>query len=177
MARGGSLSGPSDGSVGHVSRGAQNAQTASQQSPRTVSVCEVFIKLASYDVVPHNNGIEDDKGVSRRLRSNAAPQPEHSLSLHSLDRDSEDTSNSRSSGHGRRGRPASPASCNNVIVVDAGQTLYIDAPVRAWTGRSRDGEVERDVDKQLTFPRVFEFENISYRAQTEVSTDCTIEML
>ena len=63
-----SLPGPTDGSIGHVSRDAQKAQTASQQSPCTASVCEGLIELGSCGRVPWNNGVEADKGFCRRLR-------------------------------------------------------------------------------------------------------------
>ena len=59
---------PTDGSVGHVSRGAQKAQTASQQSPGAASACEGLIELGSCDRVPRNN-VEGDKDFSRRPRS------------------------------------------------------------------------------------------------------------
>ena len=56
-----SLPGPTDGSVGHVSRGAQKAQIAFQQSPDTASVCEGLVELGSCDRVPRNNRVEADK--------------------------------------------------------------------------------------------------------------------
>ena len=56
-----SLPGPStDGSVGHVSRGKQKAQTASQQSPGTASACEGLIEQEGRDRVPRSNGVEAD---------------------------------------------------------------------------------------------------------------------
>ena len=62
--------GSTDGSVGHVSRGAQHAQTASKHSPGTASVCKGLIELGSCDRVPQNIGVEADKGFFRRPRSN-----------------------------------------------------------------------------------------------------------
>ena len=58
-----SLPGPptEDESVGHVSRGEQKAQTASQKSPGPASACEGFIELRNCDRVPRNNGVEADK--------------------------------------------------------------------------------------------------------------------
>ena len=50
-----------DGSVGHVSRGEQKAQTASQNSPGTVSACEGLIDLGCCDRLPRNNGVDADK--------------------------------------------------------------------------------------------------------------------
>ena len=50
-----------DGSVGHVSRGEQIAQTAFQKSPGTASACEGLIELGSCDHVRRNNGVEADK--------------------------------------------------------------------------------------------------------------------
>ena len=50
-----------DESVGHVSRGEQKAQTASQMSPGTASACEGLIELENWDRVPRNNGVEADK--------------------------------------------------------------------------------------------------------------------
>ena len=47
-------------SVGHVSRGEQKAQAASQKSPGTASACEGLIELESCDRVPRNNGVEAD---------------------------------------------------------------------------------------------------------------------
>ena len=49
------------GSVGHLSRGGKEAQTASQKSPGTASACEGLIELGSCDRVPRNNGVEADK--------------------------------------------------------------------------------------------------------------------
>ena len=67
---GSSLPGPptEDGSVGHVSRGEQKAQTASQKSPGTASACEGLIELGSCDRVPRNNGVEADKKKSCTCR-------------------------------------------------------------------------------------------------------------
>ena len=67
-----SLPGPTDGSVGHFSRGAQKVHTASQQSPGTARVCEGLIQLlvGSCDREPRDNGVEAEKGFSRRSRSN-----------------------------------------------------------------------------------------------------------
>ena len=60
-----SLPGPStDGSVGHVSRGKQQAQTASQQSPGAASACEGLIEQESRDRVPWSNGVEADRFFS-----------------------------------------------------------------------------------------------------------------
>ena len=54
-----SLPGPptetEDESVGHVSRGEQKAQTASQKSPGTASACEGLIELGNCDGVPRNS--------------------------------------------------------------------------------------------------------------------------
>ena len=50
-----------DESDGHVSRGEQKAQTASQKSPGTASACEGLIELGICDRVPRNNGVEADK--------------------------------------------------------------------------------------------------------------------
>ena len=50
-----------DGSVGHVSRGEQKAQTASQKSPGIAGACEGLIELGSCNRVPRNNGVEADK--------------------------------------------------------------------------------------------------------------------
>ena len=56
---------PTDGSVGHVSRGEQKAQTASQQSPGTASACEGLIEQGSCDRAPrNNNGVEAGRGFS-----------------------------------------------------------------------------------------------------------------
>ena len=44
-----------DESVGHVSRGEQKAQTASQKSPGTASACEGLIELGNCDRVPRNS--------------------------------------------------------------------------------------------------------------------------
>ena len=67
----GSLPGPlADGSVGHVSRGEQKAQTASQQSPGTASACEGLLEQGSCDRVPRNNGVEAGRGFSRISRGN-----------------------------------------------------------------------------------------------------------
>ena len=53
---------PTDGSVGHVSRGEQKAQTASQQCPgTTASACEGLIEQGNCDRVPRNNGVEADR--------------------------------------------------------------------------------------------------------------------
>ena len=49
---------PTDRSVGHVSRGEQKAQTASQQSPGTASACECLIEQVSCDRVSRSNGVE-----------------------------------------------------------------------------------------------------------------------
>ena len=62
---------PTDGSVGHVSRGEQKAQTASQQCPGTASACEGLIEQGSCDRVPRNNGVEADRGFSRMSRGDA----------------------------------------------------------------------------------------------------------
>ena len=51
---------PTDGSVGHVSRGEQIGQTTSQQCPGTASACEGLIEQESCDSVPRNNGVEGD---------------------------------------------------------------------------------------------------------------------
>ena len=61
---------PTDGSVGHVSRGEQKAQTASQQPPGTASACEGLIEQGSCDRVPRNNDVEADRGFSRMPRGN-----------------------------------------------------------------------------------------------------------
>ena len=58
------------GPVGHVSRGEQKAQTASQQSPGTASAGEGLVELGSCDRVPRNNSVEADRGFSRRPRGN-----------------------------------------------------------------------------------------------------------
>ena len=66
-----SLPGPlADGSVGHVSRAEQKAQTASQQCPGTASACEGLIEQGSCDCVPRNDGVEADRGFSRMPRGN-----------------------------------------------------------------------------------------------------------
>ena len=67
-----SLPGPrsTDGSVGHVSRGEQKAQPASQQSLGTVSACEGLIEQGSRDRVPRNSDVEDDRGFPRMPRGN-----------------------------------------------------------------------------------------------------------
>ena len=57
-------------SVGHVSRGEQKAQTASQQSPGTASACEGLIELGSCSRVPRNNGVKADRVFSRTPRGN-----------------------------------------------------------------------------------------------------------
>ena len=44
-----------DESVGHVSRGEQKAQTASQKSPGTASACEGLLALGNCDRVPRNS--------------------------------------------------------------------------------------------------------------------------
>ena len=61
---------PTDGSVGHVSRGEQKAQIASQQSPDTASACEDLIEQGSCDHVPRNNGVEAERVFSRMPRGN-----------------------------------------------------------------------------------------------------------
>ena len=61
---------PTDGSVGHVSRGEQKAQTASQQSPGTASACEGLFEQGSCDCVPRNNGVEAGRDFSRMPRGN-----------------------------------------------------------------------------------------------------------
>ena len=63
---------PADGSVGHVSRGEQKAQTSttSQQFPGTASVCEGLTEQGSYDRVPRINGVEADRSFSRMPRGN-----------------------------------------------------------------------------------------------------------
>ena len=59
------------GSVGHVSRGEQKVQTASQQSPGTASTaCEGLIEEGRCDRIRRNNGLEADKGFSRMPRGN-----------------------------------------------------------------------------------------------------------
>ena len=67
-----SLPGPrtTDGPVGHVSRGEQKAQPASQQSPGPASGCESPIEQRSRDRVPRNNGVEADRGFCRMPRGN-----------------------------------------------------------------------------------------------------------
>ena len=59
---------PTDGSVGHVSRGEQKAQTTSKQSPGTASACQGLIEQGSCDRVPRNNGVEADRDFSRMSR-------------------------------------------------------------------------------------------------------------
>ena len=61
---------PTDGSVGHVSRGEQKAQTALLQSPGTATACEGLIELGSCDLVLRNNGVEADRGFYRMPRGN-----------------------------------------------------------------------------------------------------------
>ena len=61
---------PTDGSVGHVSRGKQKAQIASQQSPGTARACEGLIEQGSCDRVPRNNGVKADRDFSRMPRGN-----------------------------------------------------------------------------------------------------------
>ena len=62
---------PTDGSVGHVSRGEQKAQTTSQQSPPGIaSACEGLTEQGSCDRVPRNNGVEADRVFSRMPRGN-----------------------------------------------------------------------------------------------------------
>ena len=61
---------PTDGSVGHISRGEQKAQTASQEPPGTASACEGLIEQGSYDRVPRNNDVEAGRGFSRMPRGN-----------------------------------------------------------------------------------------------------------
>ena len=65
-----------DGSVGHVSRGEQKAQTASQKSPWGIaSACGGLIELGSCDRVPRNDGVEADK----RFFSYAAGNKRHTV--------------------------------------------------------------------------------------------------
>ena len=68
---------PTDGSVGHVSRGEQKAQTASQQCSGTASACEGLIEQGSCDRVPRNNGVEADRGFSRMPKGNDNIHPVH----------------------------------------------------------------------------------------------------
>ena len=148
-----SLPRPTDRSVGHVSRGAQNAQRTPQQSQGTGSGFEAVVEVKDC------SGVDGEKGISPRPRKNVAPRPGHFSSLRSGGLHGQDRSrSSRSSGHGRQGPPAAPAS---YVDVDIWTLSDIGARVRACTaGRSRDGETERDVDKQVMMcPRVFEFEN------------------
>ncbi|CAN0403310.1 unnamed protein product, partial [Ascophyllum nodosum] len=93
-----SLPGPTNRSVGRVSRGAQNAQATSMQSPGTGSGFEAVIEVKDcYDV-------DSEEGISSRPRRNAAPRPGHFSSLRSVGADGQDRSrSSRSKGHGRQG--------------------------------------------------------------------------
>ena len=67
-----------DESVGHVSRGEQKVQTASQKSPGTASAREGLIELGSCDRVPRNNGVEADK---KRFFSYAGGNKRHFVLL------------------------------------------------------------------------------------------------
>ena len=62
---------PTDGSVGHISRREQKAQTASQQSQGTASAREGLIEQGSCDRVPRNNDVEADRDFSRMSRGRA----------------------------------------------------------------------------------------------------------
>ena len=138
------------------------------QSPGTGSGFEAVIEVKDcYDV-------DSEEGISSRPRRNAAPRPGHFSSLRSVGADGQDRSrSSRSKGHGRQGPPAAPTSC---VDVDIWTLSDIDAPVRACTaGRSRDGETERDVDKQVMMcPLVFEFENCLYFTVHTVSSTAEV---